>query len=122
MPSCCPKSIALVGCLCLALAGCSGVGSRQIVIQPTSFPPNEEAIEQGAKDVFERVKLTGAPEVSELRKAIVSAPADWFVCLRSNAPPFHPYAIFFNANQLVDFRLAVLYDDCAREMYVPLAR
>ena len=65
-------------------------------------------------------KLTGKPEVSELRRAMVSAPADWLVCLRSNVPPFQPYALFLNGNQLVHFRLAVLYDDCAREMYMPV--
>jgi hypothetical protein len=70
--------------------------------------------------VFQRAKLAGAPEISELRRAIAIAPGDWLVCLRSNAPPFRRYAIFFKGNQMADFRLAVLYDDCEREIYVPL--
>ena len=94
--------------------------AKEVVYEPKSLPPNEDAIEKGAKTVFQTAKLGGAPEVSELRKALASAPADWLVCLRSNAPPFQPYAMFFKGNALVDYRLAVLYDDCAREMYVPL--
>jgi len=88
--------------------------------EPKSLPPTEQAIERGARDILQRVKLVGTPEVSELRKALPSAPADWLVCVRSSAPPFRPYAAFFKGDELVDYRLAVLYDDCAREMYVPL--
>ena len=94
---------------------------QPIVDQPQSIPPTEEAIGAAVKQVFSTVKLAGAPEISELRRALPSAPADWLLCLRSNAPPFRAYALFFKGNQMADYRLAVLYDDCAREMYVPVA-
>jgi hypothetical protein len=104
------------------LTACSWTGSLQpIADQPQSTPPTEEAIGAAAKQVFTTVKLAGAPEISEVRRAMPSAPAEWLVCLRSNAPPFHVYALFFSSNQMADYRLAVLYDDCAREMYIPVA-
>ena len=90
----------------------------QVVPEPKSLPPDSQTIEKTAKTVFQLVKLTGTMEISELRKAVLSAPADWIVCLRSNVPPFRPYAMFFNGNIIVTYRMAVLYDDCAREMYV----
>jgi hypothetical protein len=108
-------------CLGLVLQACTlAESSRLVVPEPQSVPPDEPAIERGVKDLFRQVKLTGTPEVSELRKAIASAPADWLLCVRSSVPPFQPYAMFFKGNSVVDYRLAVLYDDCAREMYIPL--
>jgi hypothetical protein len=104
----------------LMLTACAYEDSRSSVREPKSVPPTEQAIAQAAKAVVTATKLTGKPEVSELRRAAVSAPADWLVCLRSNVPPFQPYALFLNGNELRYFRLAVLYDDCAREMYMPV--
>jgi hypothetical protein len=116
------STIAKASCLCLSLAACSWTASlQQVTDEPRSTPPTEEAIETAAKTVFKTAKLPGAPEISELRRAVPSAPAEWLVCLRSNAPPFHAYALFFKGDQMADYRLAVLYDDCAREMYMPVA-
>lgn len=107
-------------CLGLLVAGCASENAQvQPGLQPQSTPPDQQAIEKAAQDVMLSAKLPGAPEISELRRAFVSAPADWLVCLRSNVPPFQPYALFLNGNQLVHYRQAVVYDDCAREMYVP---
>jgi hypothetical protein len=114
--------VATASCLCLVLAACSWTGSLQPIADgPQSTPPTEAAIGAAVKEVFTKVKLAGAPEISELRRALPSAPADWLMCLRSNTPPFHAYALFFKGNEMADYRLAVLYDDCAREMYVPIA-
>jgi hypothetical protein len=113
--------LAMAGCASLCLAACASEDlSRQAAPEPKSTPPTEQGIDQAAKAVMAAAKLAGKAEVSELRRAMVSAPADWLVCLRSNVPPFRPYALFLKGNELVHFRLAVLYDDCAREMYMPV--
>jgi hypothetical protein len=116
------SAVVTASCLCLALAACASTDSVQPVVDaPRSAPPSEEAIEKGVKQVFTAVKLVGAPEISELRRAIPSSPAEWLVCLRSNVPPFHTYALFFDGNKMANYRLAVLYDGCVREMYMPAA-
>ena len=87
--------IAAIVCLAPLLQACVLAESRLALPEPQSAPPDEPAIERAVKSVFQQVKLTGMPEVSELRQAFVSAPADWLVCVRSNVPPFRPYAMFF---------------------------
>jgi hypothetical protein len=109
-------------CLCMVLAGCSGVITPPSVsYENTSPPPTEQAIAQSAKRVFTIGKLAGKAEISEPRRAHPLAPADWIVCLRSNVPPFVTYAVFFKGDQMANFRLAVLNDQCAREVYVEIA-
>jgi hypothetical protein len=107
----------------MVMAGCSGVTTTAPPVsdENTSPPPSEQAIEQAAKRVFTVGKLAGKPEITEPRRAYPLAPGEWIVCLRSNVPPFVTYAMFFKEDKLVNYRLAVLYDDCAREVYVEVA-
>jgi hypothetical protein len=119
-PRAAARSAFIVG-LCLALASCAWENVRSVNPEPKSAQPELSAIESSAKTVYTTAKLSGTLEISELRQAVPSAPADWIVCLRSNAPPARVYAMFFNGNTLASYRLAVLYDDCAREVYVQVA-
>jgi hypothetical protein len=82
-------------------------------------PPAATAFQEAVTKVIVAVKLSGAPEVSPLRKAPLIAPANWTVCLRDTARESPPYALFFNGNSLVAYRVAVLIDNCARESYAP---
>jgi hypothetical protein len=83
--------------------------------------PNLAVMSDKVQDVFKSVKLTGYARVSRVRQAPVTAPADWMVCLRSDmeSDP-HIYALFLQRNEVVDYRLALLVDQCAGETYAPL--
>jgi len=105
---------------CLVLTACASEDLVRLAPEPKSAPPTERGIDRAVKDLTTAAKLAGKPEVSEVRRAKIMAPGDWLICVRSNAPPFLPYALFLNGDQLQHFRVAVLYDDCAREMYAPV--
>ena len=83
--------------------------------------PNVAAMSDKVMAVFKAVKLAGYPRVSRVRRAPVTAIADWIVCLRgdSDNDP-HIYALLIQNNEIVDYRLALLIDQCANETYGPL--
>ena len=56
-----------------------------------------------------------------MRQAHPLAPADWMVCAQSSARDLSPpYAMFFNGDRMVHFRIAVELDDCRRVPYAPV--
>jgi hypothetical protein len=115
------RASAMAGFCCVTLAACSPqLLPSENPPEAKSPPPSQQIIERTALDFIRGIKLPGKPEVSQLRRAMISAPADWVICVRSNAPPYQPYAIFMNGNTVVHYRLAVVYDDCAHEIYVPV--
>ena len=114
-----------LGLLAVGLAGCSWLDSPRFPglagANTSSSAPEPRAIEQAVGTVVKTTKLSGDPQISPVRRANVTALADWIVCLRGDSRgAFQPYALFFRGDQLVDYRLAVLADDCALESYVPL--
>ena len=55
-------------------------------------------------------------------RRICSRPADWIVCAQSSARDLSPpYAMFFNGDKMVHYRIAVEIDDCRRAPYAPVA-
>ena len=73
------------------------------------------------QDVFRTVKLVGYPRVSRVRRAPVSAIADWSLCLRSDADSdARVYAVMIQRNEVADYRLALPIDQCAGETFGPL--
>jgi hypothetical protein len=83
--------------------------------------PNIAAMSDKIQEVFKTVKLTGYPRVSRVRQAPITARADWMICLRNDADNDpHTYALFIQRNEVVDYRLALLIDQCAAETYAPL--
>ena len=111
-----------LGLVGVALAGCSWLDSPRLQA-PTanSNAPEPRAIEKAVGSVVTTTKLSGDPQVSPVRRANVTALADWIVCLRGDPRgAFQPYALFFRGDQLVDYRLAVLADDCGLESYLPV--
>jgi hypothetical protein len=132
----------LVACLVPGLAACSWVDPRtftlpsmpampsvsvapgRIVAESSTLPASElptlAAFRQGVAAVLAAHKLTGPPAVTLLRRAPPIAPADWVACLRSYMEPAPPLAVFFSGDKLVDYRVAVLIDDCAKADYMPL--
>src|ERR1700759_4174999 len=80
--------------------------------------PNIGLLAQRLADIFKDAKLPGAPEVSPLRKAPMTVIADWMLCLRSNVPSSAQiYAVFVQKSNVIDYRLAVLIDECGNERY-----
>ena len=110
-----------LGVLSLGLSACSWLDSPRLVgAGPASSAPEPKAIELAVDSVMRSTKLAGDPQVSMVRRANITALADWIVCLRGNTSVFQPYALFFRGDKLVDYRLAVLADDCGLESYMPI--
>jgi hypothetical protein len=110
--------------LCAALAGsvgaCSGLGMMEPPPRIVSQPPSEAALEKSLVMVATTVKWAGIIEASPVRHAHLLAPGDWIVCAQSSVRDLSPpYAIFFNGDKLVDYRIAVEIDDCRRAPYAP---
>ena len=104
-----------------ALAGCSGLGMIEPPQRVVSQPPLELALAKSVTQVAKSVKWTGMPEASPVRQAHPLAPADWVVCAQSSARDLSPpYAMFFNGDKMVHFRIAVELDDCRRVPYAPV--
>jgi len=103
----------------LILAGCS-LGADPAQLDSVSVP-NVAALAAKIQDTFKTAKLAGYPRVSPVRKAPVSALGDWIVCLGSDAESDpRVYALLIQNNEIVDFRLALIIDGCAKERYAPL--
>ncbi|MGH6770997.1 MAG: hypothetical protein ACRECO_18470 [Xanthobacteraceae bacterium] len=106
--------------LLTGLAACSWVESPPLLSNPlASNPPAARPFQEAVTNVIAAIKLAGPAEVSPLRKAPLIAPASWTACLRGTSGDAPPYALFFNGNSLIAYRVAVLIDNCARESYAP---
>jgi hypothetical protein len=112
----------LVGAFALgaALAGCASGATDPPPVLAAAGVPNLAAMSMKIQVVFKALKLTGSPRVSGVRQAAVTALADWMVCLRNDANDPHIYALFIDRNLVVDYRLALVIDQCANETYGPL--
>ena len=118
MRTCCR----VVSCAALAavLGGCAVLGYDPPP-RAISQPPAELALQKSLTLVAKTVHWPGVVEASPVRQAHVISPADWIVCAQSGARDLsQPYALFFNGDTMVTFRLAVQIDDCARAPYAPV--
>jgi hypothetical protein len=122
MRSCClvVSGAVLGGCLGGLLGGCSVVG-HDPPPRVVSLPPAEVALEKSIVAVAKTVRWFGMVEASPVRQAHLLSPADWIVCAQSGARDRSPpYALFFNGDTMVHFRIAVEIDDCRRAPYAPV--
>jgi hypothetical protein len=106
----------------LLLAGCSlGADPAPLPQLDSAIVPNIAALAGKIQETFRSAKLTGYPRVSPVRRAPVSAYGDWIVCLGSDAESDpRVYALLIQNNEIVDYRLALIIDGCAKERYEPL--
>jgi hypothetical protein len=119
----------LVASLVASLGGCSSLG-LDIPQREVTKPPADSALLTNISLVAKAVKWPSMVEVSPVRQAAAISPADWIVCVQGSAQDrspdrsqdrSHPYALFFNGNTMVHYRLAVQVDDCTRVPYAPVA-
>jgi hypothetical protein len=103
------------------LAGCS-LGADPLTPPALSAAeaPDLSRLAGKIQDTFKAVKLSGYPRVSRPRRAPVTALGDWIVCLRSDAEDSRVYALLISGNEIADYRLALMVDECARESFGPL--
>jgi hypothetical protein len=103
------------------LAGCS-LAEIDTPLQPASAEaPEWRALAPRVKEVFQTLKLPGAPKVSSLRRAHLLAPSPWSFCLRSDVEgDRRVYAMFVRDARIVDYRLAVLMDECENVEFATL--
>jgi hypothetical protein len=106
----------------LLLAGCSlGADATLPPRIEAAGAPNLAVLAPRIVDTFKSVKLSGYPRVSRPRKAPVTALADWIVCLRGDAESDpRVYALLVQGSDIVDYRLAVMIDECTNENFEPL--
>jgi hypothetical protein len=63
-----------------------------------------------------------APTISPLRKSHTVAFADWMACVRGEEAGLRrTFAVFYRERKIVDFRHAVVIDNCEAEPYERLA-
>jgi hypothetical protein len=106
----------------VVLAGCS------LAIEAPSPPvsdvvefPDPAPLAQKLGRVVKDAQFVGSIEISPVRKAPVTVLADRMLCLRGSvAGDPQVYAVFFQNNEIVNYRLAILIDGCASERFEPL--
>jgi hypothetical protein len=112
---------ALGGVLATSLGGCSGIGMIEPPPRVISLPPSDVALQKNLKVFATTVKWAGMPEASPVRQAHPLAPADWMLCVQSARRDLSPvYAVFFNGDNMVHYRIAVEVDECGRTPYAPV--
>jgi hypothetical protein len=105
----------------LILAGCAlGADPAPLAQLVSADVPDIAVLAPRIQETFKAVKLAGYPRVSPVRKAPVSALGDWIVCLTSDADSDRVYALLIQNNQIVDYRLALIIDECTNERFEPL--
>jgi hypothetical protein len=103
------------------LGGCAVLG-HDPPPRAISQPPAELALQKNLQTVAKTVNWPGVVEASPVRQAHAISPADWIVCAQSGARDMsRPYALFFNGDTMVHFRMAVQIDDCTLAPYAPVA-
>jgi hypothetical protein len=107
----------------VVLAGCSL--AIEAPLPPASNVvefPDPAPLAQKLGRVVKDAQFVGPIETSPIRKAPITVLADWMLCLRGSVAAGEPqvYAVFFENNEIVNYRLAILIDGCASERFEPL--
>lgn len=108
----------------LALGGCS---AGEIVQSWSSGPvpdlsqPNyRRVVADNIKSMFPNQDVLGEMEISGVRMVDHFKGAAWITCLRLDARG-HPqhYAIFMQADKVIDWRAGIVVDQCHKETFTP---
>ncbi len=83
--------------------------------------PDTPTVRSVVTDEFHKAKMTGHPQVADLRQTTGPQPGDWMVCFKTDASEQAlRYAVFFRSNKSVAARPAALIDGCDHATYTPL--
>jgi hypothetical protein len=106
----------------MILAGCSiGADPTMPPRLQAADPPDIPRLAAKIQDIFKAAKLSGNPRISPAHQAPVTALADWVVCLRGDAESDpRVYALLISGNDVADYRLALMVDQCANQEFEPL--
>jgi hypothetical protein len=106
------------------LAGCSGLAETGGDIAPTAPDPTfREVIAIHLKAVFKNYASYDAFEISDPRWVHSIKGWNWLTCVRfQDHGHLRIYALFLNANKIVDERYAVQTDNCDTQTYFPFER
>ena len=116
---------AYVLALAVILGGCSATELVQNWTAPAvpdlSQPNYRRIITDNIKSLFPNQALLGELEISGVRMVDHLKGAAWLACLKLDAhgnPQI--YAIFIQADKIIDQRAGVVIDQCYKETYTPL--
>jgi len=113
-------AVALSGCL----AGCSGIAAtNEDIAAMGPDPSSREVIAAHLKAIFKNYVSYDAFEISDPRWVHSIKGWNWLTCVRfQDRGHLRIYALFLNANKIVDDRYSVQTDNCDTQTYVPFER
>jgi hypothetical protein len=111
--------------LAMTLGGCSASELVQNWTSPPeadlSQPNYRRIVADNIKSIFPNQPLLGELEISGVRMVDHLKGAAWLTCLKLDAhgnPQI--YAIFIQADKIIDQRAGIVIDQCYKETYTPL--
>jgi hypothetical protein len=106
------------------LAGCSGLAATNEEVQPTAPDPSfREVIAGHLKKTFKNYASYDSFEISDPRWVHSIKGWNWLTCVRfQDHGHLRIYALFLNADKIVDDRYAVQTDNCDTQAYFPFER
>jgi hypothetical protein len=111
--------------LAVMLGGCSASELVQNWTPPPvadlSQPNYRRIVADNIKSIFPNQKLLGELEISGVRLVDHLKGAAWLTCLKLDAHGTpQVYAIFIQADKIIDQRAGIVIDQCYKESYTPL--
>ncbi len=111
----------LIVAFCLIAAGCAALDANESPPRVVPPPPEGKKLVELVKAAFTMAKLSGAPEVSQVRAAHDTQRGDWTFCVKTNSPDDSPkYAVLVANDAILEVRSFVLIDGCDKETYHPI--
>ena len=111
--------------LAMTLGGCSAselVQNWTAPLVPDLSQPNyRRIVADNIKSIFPNQALLGELEISGVRMVDHLKGAAWLTCLKLDAHGTpQVYAIFIQADKIIDQRAGIVIDQCYKETYTPL--
>lgn len=105
--------------IALSCAACSL--SETLFADPEPDQTDSKLTADEVKKIYEKLKLAGKPEISDIHRNPSPFPADWALCLRNDDPERRQYyTLFFRNKKVTDYRLSVMADACESSVFMPL--
>ena len=112
----------------VVLGGCSGAELAQYSTPPgaaeisqhseISQPNYRRIVADNIKEIFPKEMPPGEMEISPLRMVDHLKGAAWLTCLKVDSSGSLPlYAIFIQADKIIDARVGVIKDECHKQAY-----